>query len=108
MAASAGSAGEADRTRAGGGANGAGGKGGSGRETGTACTDSSGGAGSAGDIGDHRQGRRRSPQARGAEADNLKLLIAYETVYPDFIGGVDLRNYDLAAAPCPRGPQCPL
>jgi glycosyltransferase involved in cell wall biosynthesis len=32
----------------------------------------------------------------------VKLLIVYETVYPDFIGGVELRNYEVAAALCRR------
>jgi glycosyltransferase involved in cell wall biosynthesis len=38
----------------------------------------------------------------------LKLLILYETVYPDFIGGVELRNYELAAALCRRGHEVTL
>jgi glycosyltransferase involved in cell wall biosynthesis len=38
----------------------------------------------------------------------LKLLIVYETVYPDFIGGVELRNYELAAALCRRGHEVTL
>jgi glycosyltransferase involved in cell wall biosynthesis len=38
----------------------------------------------------------------------LKLLIVYETVYPDFIGGVEHRNYELAAALCRRGHQVTL
>ncbi len=33
----------------------------------------------------------------------MKLLILYETVYPDFIGGVELRNHEVAAALCRRG-----
>ncbi|HEV7515653.1 MAG TPA: glycosyltransferase family 4 protein, partial [Thermoanaerobaculia bacterium] len=33
----------------------------------------------------------------------MKLLILYETVYPDFIGGVEVRNYHLAAALARRG-----
>jgi glycosyltransferase involved in cell wall biosynthesis len=38
----------------------------------------------------------------------LKLLIVYETVYPDFIGGVEHRNHELAAALCRRGHQVTL
>lgn len=38
----------------------------------------------------------------------MKLLIVYETVYPDFIGGVELRNYEMAAALCRRGHQVTL
>jgi glycosyltransferase involved in cell wall biosynthesis len=38
----------------------------------------------------------------------LKLLILYETVYPDFIGGVEHRNHELAAALCRRGHQVTL
>jgi len=38
----------------------------------------------------------------------MKLLIVYETVYPDFIGGVEHRNYELAAALCRRGHQVTL
>jgi glycosyltransferase involved in cell wall biosynthesis len=38
----------------------------------------------------------------------LKLLIVYETVYPDFIGGVEHRNYELAAALCRRGHEVTL
>jgi len=38
----------------------------------------------------------------------VKLLIVYETVYPDFIGGVELRNYELAAALCRRGHEVTL
>lgn len=38
----------------------------------------------------------------------MKLLIVYETVYPDFIGGVELRNYELAAALCRRGHEVTL
>lgn len=38
----------------------------------------------------------------------MKLLIVYETVYPDFIGGVELRNYELAVALCRRGHQVTL
>jgi glycosyltransferase involved in cell wall biosynthesis len=37
------------------------------------------------------------------KAPDLKLLILYETVYPEFIGGVELRNYEVAAALCRRG-----
>jgi glycosyltransferase involved in cell wall biosynthesis len=38
----------------------------------------------------------------------LKLLILYETVYPDFIGGVEVRNYHLAAALARRGHEVTL
>jgi glycosyltransferase involved in cell wall biosynthesis len=38
----------------------------------------------------------------------LKILIVYETVYPDFIGGVEHRNYELAAALCRRGHEVTL
>jgi glycosyltransferase involved in cell wall biosynthesis len=38
----------------------------------------------------------------------LRLLIVYETVYPDFIGGVELRNYEVAVALCRRGHQVTL
>jgi glycosyltransferase involved in cell wall biosynthesis len=38
----------------------------------------------------------------------LKLLIVYETVYPDFIGGVEHRNYELAVALCRRGHEVTL
>lgn len=38
----------------------------------------------------------------------MKLLIVYETVYPDFIGGVEHRNYELAAALCRRGHEVTL
>jgi glycosyltransferase involved in cell wall biosynthesis len=38
----------------------------------------------------------------------LKLLLLYETVYPDFIGGVEVRNYHLAAALARRGNQVTL
>ena len=43
-----------------------------------------------------------------AEAAALKLLIVYETIYPQFIGGVELRNYELAAALCRRGHEVTL
>src|ERR1700691_4645687 len=33
----------------------------------------------------------------------MKLLFLYETVYPDFIGGIELRNHEVAAALCRRG-----
>jgi glycosyltransferase involved in cell wall biosynthesis len=33
----------------------------------------------------------------------LKILIVYETVYPDFIGGVEHRNFELGAALARRG-----
>ncbi len=38
----------------------------------------------------------------------MKLLIVYETVYPDFIGGVEHRNHELAVALCRRGHQVTL
>jgi len=38
----------------------------------------------------------------------LKILIVYETVYPDFIGGVEHRNHELAAALCRRGHEVTL
>lgn len=38
----------------------------------------------------------------------MKVLIVYETVYPDFIGGVEHRNYELAAALCRRGHEVTL
>lgn len=38
----------------------------------------------------------------------MKILILYETVYPDFIGGVETRNYELAAALARRGHQVTL
>jgi glycosyltransferase involved in cell wall biosynthesis len=38
----------------------------------------------------------------------LKILLVYETVYPDFIGGVEHRNYELAAALCRRGHEVTL
>ena len=38
----------------------------------------------------------------------MKVLILYETVYPDFIGGVEHRNYELAAALCRRGHEVTL
>ena len=38
----------------------------------------------------------------------MKLLILYETVYPDFIGGVEVRNYHLAAALSRRGHEVTL
>ncbi len=38
----------------------------------------------------------------------MKLLILYETVYPDFIGGVEVRNYHLAAALARRGHEVTL
>ncbi|HEV2844165.1 MAG TPA: glycosyltransferase family 4 protein, partial [Thermoanaerobaculia bacterium] len=38
----------------------------------------------------------------------MKILIVYETVYPDFIGGVEHRNYELAAALCRRGHEVTL
>ena len=33
----------------------------------------------------------------------MKILLVYETVYPDFIGGVEHRNYELASALARRG-----
>jgi glycosyltransferase involved in cell wall biosynthesis len=38
----------------------------------------------------------------------LKILIVYETVYPDFMGGVESRNYELAAALRKRGHEVTL
>ena len=38
----------------------------------------------------------------------MKVLIVYETVYPDFIGGVEHRNYELAVALCRRGHEVTL
>jgi len=38
----------------------------------------------------------------------LKILIVYETVYPDFMGGVESRNYELAAALRRRGHEVTL
>jgi glycosyltransferase involved in cell wall biosynthesis len=38
----------------------------------------------------------------------LKILLVYETVYPDFIGGVESRNYELAAALRRRGHEVTL
>lgn len=38
----------------------------------------------------------------------MKLLILYETIYPQFIGGVELRNHELAAALCRRGHEVTL
>lgn len=38
----------------------------------------------------------------------MKVLIVYETVYPDFIGGVEHRNHELAAALCRRGHEVTL
>jgi glycosyltransferase involved in cell wall biosynthesis len=38
----------------------------------------------------------------------VKLLILYETVYPDFIGGVELRNHEVAEALCRRGHEVTL
>ncbi len=38
----------------------------------------------------------------------MKVLILYETVYPDFIGGVEHRNFELAAALCRRGHEVTL
>ena len=38
----------------------------------------------------------------------MKILLVYETVYPDFIGGVESRNYELAAALRRRGHEVTL
>jgi glycosyltransferase involved in cell wall biosynthesis len=38
----------------------------------------------------------------------LKILLVYETVYPDFIGGVETRNFELAAALRRRGHEVTL
>ncbi|HET9211332.1 MAG TPA: glycosyltransferase family 4 protein [Thermoanaerobaculia bacterium] len=38
----------------------------------------------------------------------MKILIVYETVYPDFMGGVESRNYELAAALRRRGHEVTL
>jgi glycosyltransferase involved in cell wall biosynthesis len=38
----------------------------------------------------------------------MKLLLLYETVYPDFIGGVEVRNYHLATALARRGHEVTL
>jgi glycosyltransferase involved in cell wall biosynthesis len=38
----------------------------------------------------------------------LKILLVYETVYPDFIGGVEHRNHELAAALRQRGHEVTL
>ncbi len=38
----------------------------------------------------------------------MKLLLLYETVYPDFIGGVEVRNYHLAVALARRGHEVTL
>jgi glycosyltransferase involved in cell wall biosynthesis len=38
----------------------------------------------------------------------MKLLFLYETVYPDFIGGIELRNHEVAAALCRRGHEVTL
>jgi glycosyltransferase involved in cell wall biosynthesis len=38
----------------------------------------------------------------------LKILLVYETVYPDFIGGVEHRNHELAAALRRRGHEVTL
>ncbi|MFL6197279.1 MAG: glycosyltransferase family 4 protein [Thermoanaerobaculia bacterium] len=38
----------------------------------------------------------------------MKILLVYETVYPDFIGGVEHRNYELGAALCRRGHEVTL
>ena len=38
----------------------------------------------------------------------MKILVVYQTVYPDFIGGVEHRNFELAAALCRRGHEVTL
>ena len=38
----------------------------------------------------------------------MKILLVYETVYPDFIGGVESRNHELAAALRNRGHEVTL
>lgn len=38
----------------------------------------------------------------------MKILIVYETVYPDFIGGVEHRNFELGAALARRGHEVTL
>jgi glycosyltransferase involved in cell wall biosynthesis len=38
----------------------------------------------------------------------MKLLFLYETVYPDFIGGIELRNHEVAAALWRRGHEVTL
>lgn len=38
----------------------------------------------------------------------MKILLVYETVYPDFIGGVETRNFELAAALRRRGHEVTL
>lgn len=38
----------------------------------------------------------------------MKILLVYETVYPDFIGGVESRNYELATALRRRGHEVTL
>jgi glycosyltransferase involved in cell wall biosynthesis len=38
----------------------------------------------------------------------LKILLVYETVYPDFIGGVEHRNFELGAALSRRGHEVTL
>jgi glycosyltransferase involved in cell wall biosynthesis len=38
----------------------------------------------------------------------LKILIVYETIYPDFMGGVESRNYELAVALRKRGHEVVL
>lgn len=48
---------------------------------------------------------RSRPELRGPD---LKILILYETVYPDAIGGVETRNYELAGALARRGHEVTL
>ena len=43
-----------------------------------------------------------------ASSRKLKILIFYETVYPDFIGGLELRNFELARALATRGHEVTL
>lgn len=38
----------------------------------------------------------------------MKILFVYQTVYPDFIGGLEYRNYELGAALARRGHQVTL
>ncbi|MGO9452997.1 MAG: glycosyltransferase family 4 protein [Candidatus Binataceae bacterium] len=43
-----------------------------------------------------------------ASSRKLRILIFYETVYPDFIGGLELRNFELARALSMRGHEVSL
>ena len=38
----------------------------------------------------------------------LKILIFYQTIYPDYFGGIELRNFELAKALVARGHQVTL